>query len=154
MKRKFIIIGKKESGKSTIANLIEEEIFYKKFSQDPYYREKTVEIPAMYLENPWMHNVIYTISQNHGLALIFVLDARDKESIYPPAYAKSFSIPKLGIITNVDKVSDKELKFSEHLLKEAGLNQILEYDSNKDVEEEKIKRWIEKTEIEQNARWI
>ena len=119
MKRKIVIVGMAKSGKRSLADHLEGEKSPKNFSQDAYYRSRTIELPSMYLENTWMHENINVIAQNQGYLLIFMIDALKKESIYPFGFAGSFSIPTMTVIRNLHLVKgdDKKrvLKYVEDL---------------------------------------
>ncbi|NMW85323.1 ethanolamine utilization protein EutP [Peptoniphilus sp. AGMB00490] len=109
MKRKWVIVGKNNSGKTKLADFIEKDSNNKKVSLDLYYRDKTIEIPGEYLEMNYLNNAIIMISQNQALGTLFVVSA-DDEFIYPPNFAKSFTRICATVITKIDLVEEIKLK--------------------------------------------
>lgn len=108
MRRKWVIVGKKNSGKTTIADFIEKDK-KKSSSLDLFYRNKTIEVPSEYLEMNYLNNSIIMISQNQALGTLFIV-AADDEFIYPPNFAKSFTRVSATIITKTDLVDNSNLE--------------------------------------------
>jgi len=51
MKKKIMIIGPRQVGKSTLANLLNHTDKPLRKTQDAIFGEKTIDVPAAYLEN-------------------------------------------------------------------------------------------------------
>ncbi|MBU5668828.1 EutP/PduV family microcompartment system protein [Peptoniphilus sp. MSJ-1] len=123
MKRKWVIVGKKNSGKTTVADFIEGKKDKKSSSLDLYYRENTIEVPSEYLEVNYLNNIIIMISQNHAIGTLFILSAED-DVVYPPNFGKSFTRPTATIITKIDLVNKDKLEKIYKKALEIGANNI------------------------------
>lgn len=110
MKRKWVIVGKKNSGKTKIADFIEGKEDKKSSSIDFYYRNNTIEVPSEYLEVNYLNNIIIMISQNHAIGTLFIISADDDNLVYPPNFSKSFTRPCATIITKIDLVNKDKLE--------------------------------------------
>lgn len=109
MKRKWLIVGKKNSGKTKLADYIERTREENRYSLDLHYRDNTIEVPSEYLEVNYLNHAIIMISQNQALANLFLI-ATDDISIYPPDFSRAFTRPCATIITKIDLVSKSWLK--------------------------------------------
>lgn len=109
MKRKrILIIGPKGSGKSTLAKHINADLGPVRRVQDTIYAKDTIDVPSAYLENTWMYRHLIALSQD-AWCVLMLFDARAKESIYSPGFAKAFCTPVIGIITHyMDDGADLE----------------------------------------------
>lgn len=122
--KKIVIMGPKNSGKTTIADYIESDVSSTKFYGDIIYRLKTIEIPSNYLENNWLKNIVIMISQNQGFANILVLNGNNLCHYYSPNFAKVFTKPTLGIITKADLMDINSKKMAINIMNKLGCNYI------------------------------
>lgn len=153
MDRKIVILGQKHSGKTRLANYIEKEEIVLDFCQDAFYREMTVEIPAMYLENPWMHKNINVIAQNQGYIIVFIINSKDKENIYPYGFAKSFSIATLTLVYDFNECDEKGKDRVQEYIENLGSDIIFYADSNKENTFQNLDEILEKMIEKQRKRW-
>ncbi|MGL4697271.1 EutP/PduV family microcompartment system protein [Enterococcus larvae] len=95
-----MIIGARNSGKSSAANWLNgvEEPLKKR--QDAIYGKYTIDVPAQYLENASMYRYILTLAQT-AVCVLFLESNQVRETIYPPNFAASFNCSVKGIITEV-----------------------------------------------------
>ncbi|MDR2022869.1 MAG: EutP/PduV family microcompartment system protein [Hungatella sp.] len=97
-KKRIMIIGPCGSGKTTLANAINGFTGPARRTQNMVYGEKTLDVPGVYLESPWMHKHIIAAAQDASRVLMLVDQSSCRES-YPPGFAKVFRVPVIGVIT-------------------------------------------------------
>ena len=101
MKKKIMIIGPRQAGKSTLANLLERTARPLKKTQDAVFGKKTIDVPAAYLENTMMYKYIIALSQMAGHVLMLA-DQSNPTEVYSPGFARIFTCPVTGVITKSD----------------------------------------------------
>lgn len=104
-KKRIMIIGPSKSGKTTLANILNDDIGPVKHSQDVIYGKYTIDVPSAYLENTWMYKHLIALSQDASHVLITV-DAEKKHDVYSPGFAEAFNCPVIGVITKIDLVTE------------------------------------------------
>lgn len=104
-KKRIMIVGPTKSGKTTLANILNENIGEVNSSQEVVYGKYTIDIPSAYLENTWMYKHLIALSQDASHVLILV-DSEKKHDIYPPGFAEAFNCPVIGIISKRDLVTE------------------------------------------------
>ena len=97
-KKRIMIIGSGGSGKTSLANAINGFSGPARRTQNMVYGEKTLDVPGVYLESPWMHKHIIAAAQDASHVLMLVDQSSCRES-YPPGFAKAFRVPVIGVIT-------------------------------------------------------
>lgn len=118
MKKRIMIVGGKQSGKSTVANWLNDEQKPLKKRQDAIYGAFTIDIPAAYLENTSMYKYIFSLAQTAAVVL-FLANGKEERSVYPPHFAKTFSCPVFGVIKSFDSLEEK--REAEQMLMQAGV---------------------------------
>lgn len=97
-KKRIMIIGPGGSGKTLLAHAINGFTGPVRRTQNMVYGEKTLDVPGVYLESPWMHKHIIAAAQDASHVLMLVDQSSCRES-YPPGFAKAFRVPVTGVIT-------------------------------------------------------
>ena len=97
-KKRIMIIGPGGSGKTSLANVLNGIDGPPRRTQNMVYGEKTLDVPGVYLESPWMHKHIIAAAQDASHVLMLVDQSSCRES-YPPGFAKAFRVPVIGVIT-------------------------------------------------------
>jgi len=118
-KKRIMIVGPKNSGKTTLVNQINNYKGKLKKTPDVIYGEKTIDVPSAYIENSWMYKHLIALSQDASY-IILLVDQTSKEKIYSPGFAKAFSCKVIGAITKIDLMKENE-DIAINLLKEAGV---------------------------------
>ncbi|WP_314062051.1 EutP/PduV family microcompartment system protein [uncultured Vagococcus sp.] len=145
MKRHVMIIGARGSGKSTVANWLNETSRPLKPCQDAIYGQHTIDIPAGYLENPSMYRYILSLSQTAAVVLLLV-DGRAEMTVFPPQFAKTFPCPVWGLITG----DSSYRQVAEKRLREAGLKPPFEFFDPTDQALLNLKeKWLKRLEKEE-----
>jgi len=106
-KKRIMIIGPSRSGKTTLANRLNEYEGPLRRTQDVIYGKKTIDIPSSYIENAGMYKHIISISQDASHVLLLV-DSSKQHQVYSPGFAKSFQCPVIGVITKMDLMLENE----------------------------------------------
>lgn len=101
MKKRIMIIGPTQSGKSTLANILNDSNRLLKKTQDVIYGKNTIDTPGSYIENASMYKYLIATAQSASVALILIDQSRVTE-VYPPGFAKSFTCPVIGVINKID----------------------------------------------------
>jgi len=101
MKKRIMIIGPSLSGKSTLANVLNDSARPLKKTQDVIYGRNTIDTPGSYIENVYMYKYLIATAQAASQLLILIDQSRLIE-VYPPGFAKAFTCPVIGVITKID----------------------------------------------------
>lgn len=118
-KKRIMIIGPGGSGKTALAAAINGLDGPVKRTQNMVYGEKTLDVPGVYLESPWMHKHIIAAAQDASHVLMLVDQSSCRES-YPPGFAKAFRVPVIGVITGSGKKPEND-GWCIRQLKKAGI---------------------------------
>lgn len=121
MKSRIMIIGPRQSGKTTLANIINEvNEVAQQGTQDIRYGEFTMDMPSGYLETPWMYEYLIASAQDADV-VFFLMDPTAKFRSYPPGFSQSFSGIHCGIITKCDLANDDEVNWAKGELEYIGI---------------------------------
>ena len=101
MKKRIMVVGPTQSGKSTLTNGLNDSTRPLKKTQDVIYGKNTIDTPGSYIENASMYKYLIATAQTASHVLMLVDQARLIE-VYPPSFAKSFTCPVIGVITKID----------------------------------------------------
>lgn len=120
-RKRIMVIGPDGSGKTTLTNFLNNYTKPITRIQDVIYGKNTIAIPSSYIESPWMHKHIITLSQDASY-VIFLIDQSNPKKVYPPGFGKVFPCPTIGVISKADLASNKKDKAIEYL-REAGVRE-------------------------------
>lgn len=121
MKKRMMIVGPTQSGKSTLANSLNDSTRPLKKTQDVIYGENSMDTPGSYIENPSMYKYLIATAQTASHVLMLIDQSRLVE-VYPPGFAKSFNCPVIGVITKAD-LAPKNAELSVRQLKRIGIRE-------------------------------
>jgi len=105
MKKRIMVIGPTQSGKSTLINCLNDSTRPLKKTQDVIYGKNTIDTPSSYIENASMYKYLIATAQAASHVLMLVDQARPIE-VYPPRFANAFTCPVIGVITKPDLVPE------------------------------------------------
>lgn len=105
MKKRIMVVGPTQSGKSTLTNGLNESTRPLKKTQDVIYGKNTIDTPGSYIENVSMYKYLIATAQAASHVLILVDQSRHL-GVYPPGFAQSFTCPVIGVITKIDLASE------------------------------------------------
>lgn len=114
MKKKAIVIGAIDAGKTTLINTLLNNQEKVRKTQTLHYHDWIVDTPGEYAENPLHHKNIM-VSSMQTTHVIFVQSAVAVKNIFPPGF--SHGIPKLsiGVVTKADLASADIERSINHL---------------------------------------
>jgi ethanolamine utilization protein EutP len=118
--KKIMVIGPKNCGKTTLVNALHGYDGPLRKTQDVIYGKYAIDVPATFVESPWMHKHLITISQQASHLLILVDQSRCI-NVYPPNFAKVFRCPVIGTISKADLNPENEERCIRQL-KDTGIN--------------------------------
>lgn len=121
MKKRILVIGPTQSGKTSLVNVLNNTNKPLKKTQDVIYGKNTIDTPGSYIENPSMYRYLIAIAQEASQVLLLIDQSRLIE-VYPPGFAKAFNCPVIGVITKIDLAwQNTDLSFQR--MKKIGVEQ-------------------------------
>ncbi|MCI1903677.1 EutP/PduV family microcompartment system protein [Enterococcus hirae] len=141
MKKRILLIGPVDSGKSTFCSACENEAGPIRKVANIVYSKRFIDTPGVYLESPWMHKHLISLQQTASFALFFFPLGRVRK-IYPPGFAKVFRVPKIGILTYKDHPAACDLEKGKKVLQETGVMDMFSLDINNRKDLEMIKKQL------------
>lgn len=106
MKKRIMVVGPSQSGKSTLTNVLNDAVRPLKKTQDVIYGKNTIDTPGSYIENPSMYKYLIATAQAASHVVMLIDQSRLAE-VYPPGFAKSFACPVIGVVTKIDLALEK-----------------------------------------------
>lgn len=119
MKKRIMIVGPTQSGKSTLANVLNDSLRPLKKTQDVIYGKNTIDTPGSYIETPYMYRYLIAMAQAASCILMLVDQSRPFAA-YPPGFAKTFTCPVIGVVTKID-LAPQNANLSLQQLKRIGV---------------------------------
>lgn len=107
MKKRIMVVGPGQAGKSSLCNVLNDSDRPMKKTQDVIYGKYTIDTPGAYIENASMYRYLIATAQGAACVLILVDQSRPVE-VYPPGFAKVFTCPVFGVITKADTAPDNQ----------------------------------------------
>jgi ethanolamine utilization protein EutP len=106
-KKRIMVIGPTNCGKSTLVNVLNDEEKPIRKTQNLIYGKNTIDVPGSYIENTWMYKYIISAMQDASHVLVLV-DQSSRKNVYSPGFAKVFRCPVIGVITKIDLMPEQE----------------------------------------------
>ncbi len=119
--KRIMIIGPGSSGKTSLANAINGLNIPAKRTQNMVYGGKTLDVPGVYLESPWMHKYLIAAAQD-ACQVLMLADQSSCRECYPPGFAKAFRVNVIGVITKSGEKPDND-GWCIRQLKKAGVRE-------------------------------
>jgi len=117
---KIMLLGTTGAGKTTLRQVLKEEIVSWQKTQAVTYQDEFIDLPGEYLDIPRFHRAIIVTAMEADLILLIQPANQEQQSI-PPGFASIFSQPVIGIITKID-LPEADVKKAESFLRLAGVN--------------------------------
>ncbi len=121
MKKRMMVVGPTQSGKSTLINVLNGSTRPLRKTQDVIYGKNTIDTPGAYIENSSMYKYLIATAQTASKVLMLVAQSRPVE-VYPPGFAKSFTCPVIGVVTKIDLTPENAQACIEQL-KRSGISE-------------------------------
>lgn len=130
--KNIIFMGKTGSGKTTLCQKLDQlEIKYKKTQSVELYNN-AIDTPGEYMENRGLYNALITTSVDAKVIAI-VYDPTQEENYIAPGFAGMFCKDVIGIITKINKATEKQINLAYDRLELAGASQIFKVDTVDDI---------------------
>ena len=136
-----MIIGPSKSGKTTIANYINNYKGPLKRVADVIYSNETIDVPSSYIENSSMYKHIIALAQDAKKILILV-DQSNCTEVYSQGFALSFSCEVIGAITKADIACGNREKCLKQLKKIGVIEPYFIIDSNDEQGISRLKEYL------------
>ncbi|MEW8957244.1 EutP/PduV family microcompartment system protein [Clostridium sp.] len=140
--KKLILIGRTESGKTTLCQKLHDiDIEYKKTQAIEGY-ENAIDTPGEYIENRFYYKALIVTAADADV-IGLVQDATDDRSYFPPGFGASFSKPIIGILTKIDLIEDEDiLKEREQYLIAAGAEKIFRVAPKENIGTQELEKFL------------
>ncbi|MBK5252967.1 MAG: EutP/PduV family microcompartment system protein [Peptostreptococcaceae bacterium] len=126
LKKKIILIGGSQEGKTTICQYINnQKQEYQKTQAVVYVGDTMIDTPGEYAERRSYYGSLQIISVDADV-VIFVKDASKHMSIFAPTFSSMFTKPVIGVITHIDVATKKQIQDSHIYLELAGARPVFE----------------------------
>lgn len=119
MNRRIMLVGPTGSGKTSLANVLNQTARPLRRGQDVIYGTHTIDTPGAYMENAKMRKYLIMLAQTASQVLLLV-DQASPHIDYPPGFSKVFTCPVLGVITKTD-LMPQNMKLCQRQLQQAGV---------------------------------
>ena len=128
-KNRIILIGRSAAGKTTLLQRINnEELKYYKTQTVHVVNDYAIDTPGEYLERRYFRGALMVTSADADI-IVFVQDATEGGTMFPPSYGSMFPKPKIGVITKIDIAEEKDIEDAEKFLRNAGAEEIFRVSS-------------------------
>ena len=125
--KKTLFIGSTGSGKTTLAQTMNNSMQIYKKTQTIECLNNVFDTPGEYMENRRFFNALLTASFSCDLVGL-IQDCSSSSCFFPPGFAAMFNRPVIGIISKIDK-EDKKMAYAEKCLLNAGVKKIFSVSS-------------------------
>lgn len=136
-----IMVGRTEAGKTTLSNMLIHDTDEALKTQSIGRIGSIIDTPGEFIENPVYYRAILLNSYDADI-VIFVNEADDKESIFPPNFATAFNREVIGVITKTDLGYSLETAY--HNLTSAGVATIFEVSVQDKESVKRLREYISK----------
>ena len=123
-RKRIILIGRSAAGKTTLCQYLNrQELRYCKTQTIHIINKEMIDTPGEYLErrNFWGALMVASVDAE---VIVFVQDATESGTMFPPAYSSMFAKPIIGVVTKSDLADGQQLEVAAKYLKMAGAAQI------------------------------
>lgn len=129
IKKRIILIGRSRAGKTTLLQRINNlDLKYHKTQTVQIFSGSMIDTPGEYLERRGYRGALMVTAADADI-IVFVQDATEEGSMFPPAYTSTFPKPAVGVVAKCDLVGDEEIRKARTYLELAGVSEIFETSS-------------------------
>lgn len=136
-----LVAGADSRSAGAVADLLESTVAAPLDRQDCLFRERTILVPARYVESHWMHGVLLMLVQNQAGALVLVEDAGNPWCRWSSGFARAANVPSLGIVVKGEGEPEGRQK-AERSLREAACDDIVRLPDNQVLAAELLEGWM------------
>ena len=128
-KKRIILIGSSTAGKTTLCQrLNHEELNYCKTQTVQIINRNMIDTPGDYLERRGFRGALMVSSTEADL-IIFVQDATENGTMFPPQFGTMFAKPCVGVVSKIDIATPQQIADAEAFLRAAGAGRIFRISS-------------------------
>lgn len=128
-KKRIILIGRSTAGKTTLCQrLNHEELNYCKTQTVQIINRNMIDTPGEYLERRGFRGALMVSSTEADL-IIFVQDATENGTMFPPQFGTMFAKPCVGVVSKIDIATPQQIADAETFLRAAGAGRIFRISS-------------------------
>ncbi len=121
---KVLLIGKTGVGKTTLIQVLKEQVIRYKKTQATEYHDHIIDIPGEYIENPRLYSAIITLGCDSDL-IVLIHPVGDEAVYFPPHFGEMFRAKVIGIVSKIDLAKDQtDIDQVARALKGAGASEI------------------------------
>jgi len=129
VKSRIILIGRSGAGKTSLCQAInEQDIKYHKTQTVQVYNQNMIDTPGEYLERRKYRGALMVASTDAD-TILFVQDATEDGTMFPPNYSYTFTKPVIGVVTKCDLADSTRIENAKKYLNFAGVKRIFETSS-------------------------
>lgn len=140
-KKRIMVVGRRNSGKTTIVNYLNDYDGPLKRTADVIYGENTMDIPSSYLDSAWMYKHIIALAQD-AKKIVYVLDSKNPNEIISDGFAKLFNIEVIGVINKVNSNYENIEKCKDNLKRIGIIEPYFLIRENSEVDMQKLKEYL------------
>lgn len=123
-KKRLILIGRTMAGKTTLCQYLNhEDLKYHKTQTIQLMNDQIIDTPGEYLERNYLRGALAVTAVDADY-IVFVQQADEMGTMFPPGYASTFSKPCIGIVTKSDLATKKQITDARSYLTDAGAKEI------------------------------
>ena len=123
-KKRMILIGRSAAGKTTLCQRINhEDLTYHKTQTVQVINQTMIDTPGEYLERRYFRGALMVTAADADV-IVFVQDATEDGTMFPPAYNSQFAKPALGVVTKCDIATPEQVERAKQYLRMAGAGQM------------------------------
>ena len=122
--KRIILIGRSTAGKTTLCQYINhEDLSYHKTQTVQVINDTIIDTPGEYLERRGFRGALMVTSADADV-IVFLQDATENGTMFPPSYHSTFSKPTVGVVTKKDIASPHQIELAVKYLEMAGAQTI------------------------------
>lgn len=119
--KKMMLIGRTDSGKTTLADVLQKGYSDARKTQSIETVGAIVDTPGEFVENRRLYRALLITSYDTDVVAM-VMDAGENHTLFPPNFALAFNREVIGIVTKKDLNTDTS--YAEASLKKAGAQRL------------------------------
>ena len=123
-KKRNILIGRSAAGKTTLCQRINhEDLAYHKTQTVQVINQTMIDTPGEYLERRYFRGALMVTATDADV-IVFVQDATEDGTMFPPAYNSQFAKPAVGVVTKSDIATPEQVERAKKYLRMAGADRM------------------------------
>ena len=123
-KTRIVLVGRSRAGKTTLIQYLNNKVIeYKKTQTVQIVNKTMIDTPGEYLERRGFRGALMVTSADAEV-MVFVQQATEHGTMFPPGYSSNFPKPCVGIVTKADLATEEEIEQAKKYLEFAGARRI------------------------------